>query len=375
VTLLAGLQDSFEYAINIAKSPLAIIAHKDSPVNTPQELIRLLETTNRNINFAVGSSSHKLAFEYLINNTKSRKHQILTANYKGPNQAGQDVAGGHVEFGVIPAAIAYQFYKAGKVKIIGLCGEKRLDLIPNVPLMEKYVPGLNVYAGWGILLPKNTPKEVVEWYNREFKKAITSKQAQEFFKQNLMFVEERELTPDGYHASMLVLRHRWQPIMTQRILIMGLPGAGKTMLAGALKKYLETHGDISYGRALSEHIGNLNAKVTWFNADDIRRKYNDWDFSNDGRIRQSLRMFQFSIEAGGEYVICDFVAPLVEMRNNFKADWTIWVDTIREGRYADTNAAFVEPDVYDFRVTEQNAEKWAEFIGSHIIDQSSSSYI
>jgi adenylylsulfate kinase len=157
--------------------------------------------------------------------------------------------------------------------------------------------------------------------------------------------------------------------MTQRILIMGLPGAGKTMLAGALKTYLETHEDISYGRALSQHIGSLNAQVTWFNADDIRRKYNDWDFSNDGRIRQSLRMFQFSIEAGGEYVICDFVAPLVEMRNNFKADWTIWVDTIREGRYADTNAAFVEPEHYDFRVTEQDCEKWAEFIGSHIIDR------
>jgi adenylylsulfate kinase len=156
--------------------------------------------------------------------------------------------------------------------------------------------------------------------------------------------------------------------MTQRILIMGLPGAGKTTLAGALKRYLEKHGEIGYTRALAEHIGDLNAQVTWFNADDIRRKYNDWDFSNDGRIRQSLRMFQFSMEAGGEYVICDFVAPLVEQRNNFKADWTIWVDTIREGRYADTNAAFVEPEVYDFRVTEQNAEKWAEFIGSHIID-------
>jgi hypothetical protein len=149
---------------------------------------------------------------------------------------------------------------------------------------------------------------------------------------------------------------------------MGLPGAGKTMLAGALKKYLEQHGEISYARALQEHIGSLNAQVTWFNADDIRRKYNDWDFSNDGRIRQSLRMFQFSMEAGGDYVICDFVAPLVEMRNNFKADWTIWVDTIREGRYADTNAAFVEPEHYDFRVTEQDCEKWAEFIGSHIID-------
>jgi adenylylsulfate kinase len=157
--------------------------------------------------------------------------------------------------------------------------------------------------------------------------------------------------------------------MTQRILIMGLLGAGKTTLAGALKKYLELHGDISYGRAFSEQIGNFDCQVTWFNADDIRRKYNDWDFSNDGRIRQSLRMFQFSMEAGGDYVICDFVAPLVEMRNNFKADWTIWVDTIREGRYADTNAAFVEPEQYDFRITEQDCEKWAEFIGSHIIDR------
>ena len=155
--------------------------------------------------------------------------------------------------------------------------------------------------------------------------------------------------------------------MTQRILIMGLPGSGKTTLAGALKKYLEEHGEIRYARALTEPMDS-SVMVNWFNADDIRRKYNDWDFSNDGRIRQSIRMFQFSMEAGGDYVICDFVAPLVEMRNNFKADWTIWVDTIREGRYADTNAAFVEPEHYDFRVTEQNAEKWAEFIGSHIVE-------
>jgi len=149
---------------------------------------------------------------------------------------------------------------------------------------------------------------------------------------------------------------------------MGLPGSGKTTLAGELKTYLEKHGDMSYGRALNEHIGSFGCEVNWFNADDIRRKYNDWDFSNDGRIRQSIRMFQFSMESGGDYVICDFIAPFVEMRNKFKADWTIWVDTIREGRYADTNAAFVEPEQYDFRITEQNAEKWAEFIGQHIID-------
>lgn len=155
--------------------------------------------------------------------------------------------------------------------------------------------------------------------------------------------------------------------MSQRILIMGLPGSGKTTLAGALKQYLEENGTMSEFRGDALPISGYNAEVTWFNADDIRRKYNDWDFSNDGRIRQSIRMFQFSMEAGGDYVICDFVAPLVEMRNNFKADWTIWVDTIEAGRFEDTNRAFVPPEVYDFRITEQNSEKWAEFIGEHII--------
>jgi broad-specificity NMP kinase len=162
--------------------------------------------------------------------------------------------------------------------------------------------------------------------------------------------------------------------MTKRILIMGLPGSGKTYLARALKKYLETNGDlmkVNPSRVMNyEGIPGpdfMNVSVDWFNADDIRKKYNDWDFSNSGRIRQSLRMFQFAIECSSEFVICDFVAPLVEMRNNFKADWTIWVDTIKEGRYEDTNKAFIPPEVYDFRVTEQNCEKWAEFIGDHIL--------
>ena len=156
--------------------------------------------------------------------------------------------------------------------------------------------------------------------------------------------------------------------MKQRILIMGLPGSGKTYLAEALKKYLEQHGTrADYGEMLP--ITGFNAQVTWFNADDVRRKYNDWDFSKEGRIRQSLRMLEFALASNTEYVICDFVAPLVEMRNNFKADWTIWMDTIDEGRFEDTNKAFVPPEVYDFRVIEKDCEKWAEFIGTHIIEQ------
>ena len=138
-----------------------------------------------------------------------------------------------------------------------------------------------------------------------------------------------------------------------RILIMGLPCAGKT--------YLAQH--------IVDHLQAEKKRVGWLNADDVRKKYNDWDFSEAGRIRQSLRMRELAdAMTDVDYVICDFVAPLMEMRNNFKADWTVWVDTIDKGRYEDTNRAFVPPEVYDFRITEQHGEKWGEFIAAHIID-------
>jgi adenylylsulfate kinase len=138
--------------------------------------------------------------------------------------------------------------------------------------------------------------------------------------------------------------------MAQRILIMGLPGAGKTTVASALMSKLGTQ------------------QVLWLNADAVRERYSDWDFSYEGRIRQSRRMRELADNSQANFVIADFVAPLPEMRNNFKADWTIWIDTIREGRYADTNAMFQEPDVYDFRITEQAAEKWSEFVATHILE-------
>jgi hypothetical protein len=139
--------------------------------------------------------------------------------------------------------------------------------------------------------------------------------------------------------------------MPIRILIMGLPGAGKT--------YLAQH--------ILGHLQDAKKQVSWLNADDVRKKYNDWDFSTEGRIRQSLRMRELADICPVDYVICDFVAPLTDMRINFAADWTVWVDTIKSGRFEDTNKVFVPPDSYDFRITEQNSEKWSEFIAVNIL--------
>ena len=159
----------------------------------------------------------------------------------------------------------------------------------------------------------------------------------------------------------------------KKILIMGLPGAGKTFFAERLKKFLEENSRVSHmplEKLAQQEMMPLHwdAKVKWFNADEVRKSYNDWDFSKEGRIRQSIRMAEFALKSSADFVICDFVAPLPEMRHNFKADWTIWIDTIKEGRYEDTNKAFVEPDVYDFRIIEQNADKWVQFVGQHILE-------
>ena len=139
----------------------------------------------------------------------------------------------------------------------------------------------------------------------------------------------------------------------KRILIMGLPGSGKTTLAAAIGARLF-----------------FNKKFTWFNADAIRERYNDWDFSEEGRIRQAKRMRELADKeiAQGRLALCDFVCPLPEMREIFDADITVWVDTDQEGRYEDTNKIFVPPEKYDFRVTEKDSTKWAAIIATHVLD-------
>jgi len=132
------------------------------------------------------------------------------------------------------------------------------------------------------------------------------------------------------------------------ILIMGLPGSGKTTLA-------------------SELVPLLKAK--WLNADEVRKEANDWDFSEEGRKRQAKRMADFALKLrkDNNYVIADFICPTPEARGLFPSDYVIWVDTIKEGRFDDTNKMFVKPDKYNFHVTTQDAKNWAPKIYKDIV--------
>ena len=135
-----------------------------------------------------------------------------------------------------------------------------------------------------------------------------------------------------------------------KILIMGLPGSGKTTLA----------------KFLSPMFNAIS-----LNADAVRKEADDWDFSNEGRIRQANRMKKLADEAiaNNRVVVADFVCPTEKTRNDFNADYTIWMDTIKESEFEDTNKLFEAPTQYDFKVSHKDATMWAFLIKQDILDQ------
>jgi adenylylsulfate kinase len=138
--------------------------------------------------------------------------------------------------------------------------------------------------------------------------------------------------------------------MTIRVLIMGLPGSGKTELAENVATDLL-----------------LRRKASWLNADDIRKKYGDWDFTIPGRVRQSKRMRKLADECNCDVVIADFVAPLKIMREIFDPHIIVWVNTIQSSLYEDTNSLFEPPETCDVEVTTKDASYWSKIISTKII--------
>jgi len=131
-----------------------------------------------------------------------------------------------------------------------------------------------------------------------------------------------------------------------KILIFGLSGSGKTTLA----------------KPFAELINGV-----LINADDIRRKHDDWDFSIKGRHRQSLRMGHIAdgVVMAGKIAVVDFICPTSVTRDWFNADYSIWMDTIKESKYEDTDVIFQKPDLKEVNY---HVNEWFDDTHTQLVD-------
>ena len=211
--------DSFIDVVTIGKSPLVLVASPKSTVNTPVDFIRYLAKSTKPVNIAVGGGAHRTAYEYLITKAHANRDLVKPIKFNGPQPAVLSVASydgkSGTEFGIMPIAVAKPLVDAGKVKAIGFTGTKHMPQYPDVPLLNTVAPGINVYAAWSIELPPNTPKEIVNWYQKTFAQAIRSKEYKEWRDINVVFYEESELTPEGLKKQMINLRETFLPVLRQ----------------------------------------------------------------------------------------------------------------------------------------------------------------
>lgn len=205
--------NSFTNVMGMAKSPLAIVAHPGSRVNTPVEFLSYIKSPGKPVNIAVGSPVHRLALEYIILNGEANKNLVSHVNFQGPLQAVTGVASeSNIEFGIMPISVARPLIEAGKVKIIAITGEKRLAKMPTVETLKIKGKGIDIFAAWALMLPPNTPPDIVAWYQTNFSQALETNEVKRHNDENFIFSNPDEATTAGFNRHIERLRNTWLPL-------------------------------------------------------------------------------------------------------------------------------------------------------------------
>ena len=208
--------NSFTNVLGMGKSPLTIVANPTSKVNTVAELADLVKNTDKPITFAVGGGAHRMTFEYFMLKAAGNKKLVQTVSFPGPLQAVTSVAGDSgTEFGIMPIAIALPLVQAGKVKVIGITGERKLDRMPTAEPIQVGGSYIDVFAAWALVLPPNTPPEIAKWYQDAFTPALRTADIKRYYDDNLIFLDEKELTSVGFSKGIEKLRSVWIPLSQQ----------------------------------------------------------------------------------------------------------------------------------------------------------------
>jgi tripartite-type tricarboxylate transporter receptor subunit TctC len=181
--------DTFVVPVLPTRSPLAIVAKADSAVNTPREFLDKVKNSTQPLNIAIGGGPHKLTYEYILDRFSNSNVQSIA--FQGPLQA-------------------WPMVQAGKVKVIAITADRPLSTHPTIPLIRNSVPGLEVSAGSALLLPPGTPREVADWYNRVWGRAMQTAEAQKLYADNFLYFNSTDLQQQGVRAWINNTRQFWK---------------------------------------------------------------------------------------------------------------------------------------------------------------------
>jgi tripartite-type tricarboxylate transporter receptor subunit TctC len=203
----------FIYTMASAFTPMTIIANPTDPVNSVQDLVKVLKTEKTTVGDP--GSGGRIAYELFrsVAQLEESPDRIVRVEYKGPTDVVTDVANKNLRFGVVPLAASSQLHIAGKIKIIAVTSEQRAQAFPNIPTVSSVYPSMVYNLGWAVSLPKGTPQDIVDWYSKEFVKATQSPEVQQKLQDSFFFIDKKMLNSKDLTAKILSDEKRYAPIV------------------------------------------------------------------------------------------------------------------------------------------------------------------
>lgn len=203
----------FTFIIGSAFTPMTIIANPSDPVNSIQDLVKALKTEKTTMGDP--GSGGRIAYELFrsVAQLEESTDRIVRVEYKGPTDVVQDVAAKNLRFGVVPLAASSQLHLAGKIKIIAVTSENRSQSFPDIPTVSSVYPSMVYNLGWAVSLPKGATQEMVDWYHREFLKAMQTQEVQQKLQDSFFFIDRKMLNSKELTAKILADEKRYAPIV------------------------------------------------------------------------------------------------------------------------------------------------------------------
>lgn len=205
--------DGFDLITTLGFGPNVLITGADN-INTFEDFSSDIKINDPKT-FAAGSLLGAVSAQYIASKLGVSKDRIVIANYKGMAPATQDVAGGHVKYAVVPLTVALPMLDAGKIKLLAIGGSQRNSKYPKVPTFVEKIKGFAVEtseSNWGVVLPKNSPKEIVDFYSNLFTALGKDKILQEKLATSFIFIKDSDLGPDKYNSVYKRSMDAWQEL-------------------------------------------------------------------------------------------------------------------------------------------------------------------